>query len=288
MWILLGFLTALFTTFQEIVTKRIVGKIDPYVIAWSWLFFSLPFYLIVFLKEPMPPIGPDFWKALIVSTVILSVACVYYVKAIQVSDLSLCVPMLAFTPLFLLGTSPLLVNEFPTPVGLIGVIVIVIGSYILNIRDMKNGWLMPFKDLITQKGPRYMLIVAFLFSIGANMDKIGVVNSSPIVWIFTLNFCVCVVLTFVMLKRSRDIWPQMRNQLGWLCLAGFYNGAAILFQMFAIKLTLVSYLIAVKRTSALMTAFYGLLILKEEGFKERLIGAFLMVLGVYLIAFTSH
>ncbi|HLF18826.1 MAG TPA: EamA family transporter [Candidatus Omnitrophota bacterium] len=287
MWILLGFLTALFTTLQEIVTKKIVGKIDPYVIAWSWLFFSLPFYLVVFLKEPMPVIGPQFWKAVIVSTVILSVACVYYVKAIQVSDLSLCVPMLAFTPLFLLVTSPLLVNEFPTPIGLVGVVVIVIGSYILNIKDRAKGWLMPFKDLITQRGPRYMLIVAFLFSIGANMDKIGVVNSSPIVWIFTLNLSVCVILTFVMLKKSSNIFPQLKSQFGWLCLAGFYNGAAILFQMVAIQMTLVPYLIAVKRTSALMTVFYGLLILKEEGLKERLLGAFLMVLGVYLIAFTQ-
>ena len=132
-----------------------------------------------------------------------------------------------------------------------------------------------------------MLIVAFLFSIGANMDKIGVVNSSPIVWIFTLNLSVCVILTFVMLKKSSNIFPQLKSQFGWLCLAGFYNGAAILFQMVAIQMTLVPYLIAVKRTSALMTVFYGLLILKEEGLKERLLGAFLMVLGVYLIAFTQ-
>jgi len=287
MWILLGFLTAFFTSLQEVVTKKITGKIDPYIIAWGWLFFSLPFYLVVILKEPLPPIGGDFWKALVVSTYILTVACVYYVKAIEVADLSLCVPMLAFTPLFLLVSSPLLVGEFPSPLGLVGVLVIVIGSYILNINDVKKGWLQPFKDLYILRGPRYMFIVAFLFSIGANMDKIGVVNSSPIVWIFTLNTCVCISLTFVMLKRSKNIPVQIKSHFWWLFLAGFYNGAAILFQMVAIKMTLVPYLIAVKRTSALMTASYGLFILKEKGLKVRLAGASLMILGVYLIAFTS-
>jgi len=287
MWIILGFLTAVFTSLQEIVTKRIVGKIDPYVIAWGWLFFSLPFYLVVIFREPLPAIGPHFWNAVLVSTVILTVAAVYYVKAIEVSDLSLCVPMLAFTPLFLLATSPVLVGEFPAPAGLAGVLVIVVGSYMLNIQDRKKGWLQPFLDLWINKGPRYMLIVAFLFSIGANMDKIGVVNSSPIVWIFTLNAAVTVTLTAVMLKRSKDILRQVRSQLPWLFLAGFYNGAAILFQMLAIEMTIVPYLIAVKRTSALMTALYGLVILKEKGFKERMAGAFLMVLGVYLIAFAK-
>jgi drug/metabolite transporter (DMT)-like permease len=285
MWILLGFLTALFTSLQEIVTKRIAGKIDPYVIAWGWLFFSLPFYLLVILREPLPAIGPHFWKAVAVSTVILTVAAVYYVKAIEISDLSLCVPMLAFTPLFLLATSPVLVGEFPAPLGLLGVLVIVAGSYMLNLQDRRKGWLQPFKDLWINKGPRYMLIVAFLFSIGANIDKIGVVNSSPVVWIFALNASVTLALTAVMLKRSKDIFRQVRSQFGWLFLAGFYNGTAILFQMFAIEMTIVPYLIAVKRTSALMTALYGLIILKEKGFKERLAGAFLMVLGVYLIAF---
>src|SRR5688572_12923638 len=125
MWILLGFLTALFTSLQEVVTKKITGKIDPYIIAWGWLFFSLPFLLAVLVKEPIPEIGMDFWKALAVSTALLTVACVYYVKAIEVADLSLCVPMLAFTPLFLLISSPLLVGEFPSPLGLVGVVVIV-------------------------------------------------------------------------------------------------------------------------------------------------------------------
>ena len=55
--------------------------------------------------------------------------------------------------------------------------------------------------------------------------------------------------------------------------------------MMAIDMTIVPYLIAVKRTSALMTTCYGLTILKEQGFKERMLGAALMVAGVFLLAF---
>jgi len=285
MWILLAFLTAFFTSLQEIITKKISRQINPYVIAWGWMFFTLPFFLVIFLIEDKPTVGPDFYKALIVSTVVLTFAAIYYVKAIEASDLSLCVPMLTFTPLFLLITSPILLGEFPKPLGLLGVFIIVAGSYILNIKDRKKGWLMPFKDLIAQKGPRYMLFVALLFSVGANMDKIGVVNSSPIYWIFILNITTCIVLTFVMLKKCQNPLAQMKPFLGWLVLAALFNGIAIIFQMNAVKLTIIPYLIAVKRTNALMTVLFGLVILKEQGFKERLTGAILMVIGVFFIAF---
>ncbi|MCK5259579.1 MAG: hypothetical protein KAJ70_00825 [Candidatus Omnitrophica bacterium] len=55
--------------------------------------------------------------------------------------------------------------------------------------------------------------------------------------------------------------------------------------MIAIKMTLVPYLIAVKRTSVIMTSLFGLFLFKEKGLRERLIGVVLMVLGVLMISF---
>ena len=98
---------------------------------------------------------------------------IFYMKAIKASDLSITVPMLTFSPLFLLITSPLTLGEFPNLFGLFGILFIVAGSYMLNIKQRKEGWLVPFKALLSQNGPKFMLIVAFLWSISANFDKIG-------------------------------------------------------------------------------------------------------------------
>jgi len=53
-------------------------------------------------------------------------------RALQLTPLSLCVPYLAFTPLWLLVISFFLVHETPTLRGVVGVCVITAGAYMLN------------------------------------------------------------------------------------------------------------------------------------------------------------
>jgi uncharacterized membrane protein len=57
-----------------------------------------------------------------------------------------------------------------------------------------------------------------------------------------------------------------------------------IFQMTAINLTLVSYVISIKRTSVIMSVLFGYFIFKEKGLKERLTGTSIMVIGVLSIA----
>ena len=58
----------------------------------------------------------------------------------------------------------------------------------------------------------------------------------------------------------------------------------MILQMLAVSLTLVAHVIAIKRTSTIMSVLWGFLIFKEAGIKERLPGAGIMVVGVLLIS----
>ena len=51
----------------------------------------------------------------------------------------------------------------------------------------------------------------------------------------------------------------------------------------AISMTDVAYMISVKRTSLIMSVFYGWALFKEEKIKERLLGSIVMLAGVILI-----
>ncbi|MGZ7069890.1 MAG: EamA family transporter, partial [Methanobacterium sp.] len=64
---------------------------------------------------------------------------------------------------------------------------------------------------------------------------------------------------------------------------GFFSALAIVTQYIAITTLLVPYVIAIKRTSTIMSVLFGSLIFKEKGIKGRLLGAGIMVLGVILI-----
>ena len=287
MWLFLGLLTAFLTSLVDVLGRKALNRVDVYTMAWAWPFFSAVAIGPMVFFQPIPPLGPLFWPAALSSTVILTVSFVYYAKAIQSADLSLTVPMLTFTPLLLLITSPLMLRESPKFMGFWGIILIVIGSYLLNFKERANGYFAPFHSLWRVQGARYMLFVALLYSIGANVDKIGVQNSSPVFWIFTIYGLSAIPLSLIFWKKVVGRRSQLKRGLPLFILMGILGALANVVQMVAINMTIVPYLIAVKRTSVFITSLFGFWMFKESGFRERAWGAALMVLGVFVIAFSQ-
>lgn len=284
MWVVLALLTAIFTSMHDALSKKVMLKVDAYVVAWAWLFFSLPPLYICLSLQKTPVLGAPFGMAVAASTVIVTIAAILYFRGIEASDLSITMPMLAFTPFFLLGTSPLMLGEFPRPMGFCGILLIVVGCYILNLKEHAKGYLAPFRALIREKGPRSMLVVALLFSIGANIDKIGVRASSPIMWIAALNTAIAAALFAVMLVKSRDVPAQIKRGGVPLVMIGVLNALALICQMYAIRLTIVPYLISIKRMSVVMTSILGFIFFGEKDVRNRLIGVLMMVAGAVLIS----
>lgn len=286
MWFLLAFSSAIFDSLKDFFSKKSFVHADEYVIGWAMRCFSIPLLLIVLWWLPSPHLENRFWPALIVSGSLNVIATVCYVKAIKHSDLSKVAPMATFSPLFLLLFSPLIVGEFPPLLGLTGVLFIVGGSYLLNIKERHGGYLMPFKALVRERGPKYMLLTAFLWSITASFDKIGVQSSSPVVWVTGVTIFLSVGLSFFLWHKSSAISIQMRKGVYTLIGLAVMNVLANVAKMTALSLTLVVYVSAINRLGVLISVFYGHYFFKEVGVKERLAGAFVMVLGSILIVFS--
>jgi uncharacterized membrane protein len=87
-----------------------------------------------------------------------------------------------------------------------------------------------------------------------------------------------------MLYKSPRATKQIPAVLKKLVPIGFFCALTVIFQMLAVSLTLVAHVIAIKRTSTMMSVLWGFLVFKEAGFKERLLGASIMIAGVLLIS----
>ncbi|MGB8688000.1 MAG: EamA family transporter [Microcoleus sp.] len=283
-WLILGIFTAFFEAVKDVFGKQNLKKSDEYVVAWSLSFFSVIFLIPWVIHTGIPILNTQFWISLLIGGSINAVTTLLYIKAIKVSDLSLTVPLVALTPLFMLLTSPLIVGEYPKFFDYIGILLIVIGSYLLNIKEKSQGYLAPFKALLNEPGPKFMLIVAFLWSITSNFDKIGVKNSSPIFWLFSLFGTMTVLLLPILLHKTPNPSRKILKQLPMLATMGFFNAIGVLCQMQALTLTLVVQAIAIKRTSVLMGVLFGHFIFKEKDIQQRLLGAGIMILGVFFIS----
>lgn len=283
-WLVLAACTAVFESIRDVFSKRGLRSSDEFVTAWSWRFFSLPFLVPLLLIVELPTLGADFWWVLGVDGALNLAAGILYMRAIARSDLSLTVPIIAFTPVFLLLTSPLILGEFPDASGVAGIVLIVAGSYILNLSRRSHGWLGPLRALFTEPGPRLMLMVAMIFSVTSNLDKIGVENSSPIVWSVSMTLVLSLGMIPVVAMASRRPLGQIRGGYRPLLFIGLFNALVLVCQMTAIELTLVAYVISIKRTSAVLSVLWGHVFFDEPGLRERAAGAALMVLGVASIA----
>lgn len=143
MWIIYSFLVAIFTAAKSVSSKKSLRSVDEYVVSWFMAFlpgiFILPFYLF----NPIPSLGDDFWTVLIADCLLSAVALVWSIRALLKSDLSVTMPLVAFTPLFMLLTGYLMLREVPDAGGFVGVVLVVIGAYFLNIKERKNGYMAP-------------------------------------------------------------------------------------------------------------------------------------------------
>lgn len=281
---ILAFVTALSEASKDIFSKYNLRHIDEYTAS-----FSMHLVITVLLAPAVLYFGIEelsvrFLSALLASSVLQLIVILLYMKAIKRSELSVTVPLVTLTPLFMLITSPILIGQFPGALGLLGIFLIVVGTYTLNI-ESKGGLWAPFTRVVTNQGSRYMLIVAFLWSVTANIDKIGVEETSPVTWAFAKDLVILFYLIPIMLLKSESPFTQLKSRAKPLFFIGLFRTISVLSQMFAIQFILVAYVISIKRSSALLIILYSFFFLDEKMyFKTRLTGIIIITIGLVLIA----
>lgn len=283
LWFVLALIAAITHAARTAVSKKLLQNVDEYLVAWATSIFALPFMIIALFFFGLPKIDTIFWIALLIGVLLNTITTILYFKSIKLSPLSLTVPFLTFTPLFLLITSPIMLGEFPSLWGVIGISLIVFGAYVLNIQTLHKGFLAPFKAIFKEKGSVLMLIVALIFSITANIDKIAILHSNPVFYIFLFHVFLTIIFTSLIQFKSKDKIKQVKKNYLGLILIGFLFAVMIVSQMIAIKLTLVAYVNSVKRTTVIFSVIFGYFFFKEKNFKQCLAGAIIMVIGVVLI-----
>ncbi len=282
MWILFATLNPLAEGFRSVFIKKSSQSVDPLILAWgNYIIPILIFVPLIFFIDLK--FNFQFFYAVAGSGIINLTAVILYMKAISEADISQVMPIMSFTPLFLLITSPIMVGEFPNELGLVGVLLVVAGSYLLNLSKKSAGLFAPFKALLKNKGTRYMLIVSFIWSLSANFDKLSIQASSIYQHIIFMNLFIFSGMTIILMTKRKFGKNEIGKNKWHILRISFFTAGAFFFHMNALALTLVAYVVALKRLSGVFSVFLGYFILNEPDLRERLLGAIVMFSGVILI-----
>ncbi|MBT5306574.1 MAG: EamA family transporter [Candidatus Scalindua sp.] len=283
-WFVYAFVCALSLATADALSKKALDdNIDSSIVAWVRTGYTLPFmaFIIPFIEKP--ELDSIFYMAIFLAVPLDIIALLLYMKAIKVSPLSLTLPFLSLTPVFLIGTSYIILGERPDKSGFIGIVLVVIGAYLLNVHTISRGLLEPFKTIAKEQGSVLMIIVAFTFSIGACIGKIAVQHSSPIFFSVVYSFLLSLFLFLVISFRNKQFLSKVTSRPILFLLIGILITIMIITHVKAINLVEVAYMVSVKRLSILFGVIYGVVFFKETNIKERLLGATVMVSGIIMI-----
>lgn len=280
-WIFYALISAFSLATADVISKKAMGRTDEYVIAWVRQGYSLPFLALTFLFIDIPSLDSTFWLTLLFLLPLEITAIILYVKAIKLSPLSLTIPFLALSPVFIIVIAFFILGELPDRSGLLGIILIALGAYILNVRTAREGLLGPIKAIGRERGSILMIIVALIYSITATLGKMAIQHSSPLFFGAFYPFVLTVSLTIIIgLKGHLHHVASHPKTFLWI---GLFISIMILSHFMALSLTDVAYMISVKRVSLIFSVLYGRILFGEENTGERLIGSILMIGGVVSI-----
>ncbi len=287
MWIFYAFLTAFFFATSDALTKRALRSRDEYFIAWIRLVFALPVLIISLFFIDIPVLDRTFWIATLIALPLEITAIVLYTKALKSSPLTLTMPFLSLTPVFLIGISYLIVGERVSLQGGAGILFIAIGSYILNIHTAGRSLIEPLRSILREKGSVMMVIVAFIFSFTSSLGKMAIVHSSPVFFGSFYFILVTILFTPIAIGMNRQEVFLNKRDIVHLIPIGVTYSLMIIFHMIAMSLTNVAYMISVKRMSLFFSILYGYILFKEERIGERTAGTLLMFAGFVLILLST-
>jgi len=268
--------------------------VDEYFVGWAKMFLSVPVLLLFLFSFDFPQVSAQFYVTLAKLLPLDIIAYCLMMKAFKASPLSLTVPFLAVTPAFSVLVAYMMLGETASVLGIVGVLSVVIGAYVLNADAAKRKGLMePLKRAFTEKGSRFMLIVAFIFSFTSTLGKKAILQSS--VSFFTGIYFTIFALALAPLAINRVLHMSSgkrkalkrfladRNNLLIFLAMGLVFGLAVVFHCLGIAGANVAYAISIKRSSIIFSVLYGGILFKEANIHIRLAGAGLMFAGMILV-----
>jgi drug/metabolite transporter (DMT)-like permease len=288
-WILFGLLSALSLATNNALLKKTFVKHNEYVVTWLAYFVTMILLLALLPLISIPRIGSGFYGAFLIGLPLEIIAIVLYIKALKYSPLSLTLPFLSLTPVFLIVVSYLLVGETVSALGALGIVCITIGGYTLNIREFRKGIFQPFAAIFRERGSVYMILVAFIYSITASLGKKAIAHSSPMFFAVVYLTGFFLLLTPVTLYLTRKEWKLVSccEILRAALLPGICEFVATVSYVMGLSLTKVAYFVSVRRLSVLIAVLYGFILFKESGIGERFLGASMMLAGFVLLALAA-
>lgn len=285
LWFILSLASAFLMASNAAFLKRYFSDITSWEMAVIPFFYATPFCLVMLLGfVEIPVITTRFWLHFAWVLPLTTIAMVMHFRAVHMSPLSLTMPFLAFTPVFVILTGQLMLGETLGSMGIVGILLVVAGGYIINIDAARYGALGPIRAIFREPGSAMMLFVAALYGVCSVGGKLLILNASPMFAAMFLFSLYGPLLTILLTVSGKVSFKALTAKPGLGIIIGLMIFAEIICHNLAISMIAAAYMVTIKRMAGIFSVIYGWLLFREHGIKYRLVGTVIMTGGAVVIA----
>jgi len=286
LWVVFALLSALFLSFADIFKKKVLFK--EHAMEFSTVLSIFSFIIVLFL---LPFVNFDISRNILgliyVVSVISTAGLLLMNKAIRHLEISEVEPLLNFSPAFLFILAYIYLGERLGASQILGIILLIVGAYVLESDHKLKTFLSPFKKLLASKYLFYVFLVIIMYSFSAIFDKIILTNIDKFSYIFfvfgfrALNFIVLMIIFYDGIKGIK----HGVNKAGFpIAIISFLLFFSLMSYYSAISIAFVSLVIPIKRLSTLFSTAVGGELFHDHGLKYKIVACLIMILGAVLVA----
>jgi drug/metabolite transporter (DMT)-like permease len=275
LWILFAIISGIFVSLRELYIKKYI-KQSPEIISFTTRFYgSIVFMIIAFQGNIVIKDLPVFSGITILTVIITAVATLIRLRLIKTEDLSLTTPWLGCIPIFVVAWSMLLYHELPDTLALIGILLVCIGAFTINLQGGR---------IKINRASLWMILVAILLGFTTSVDKIAIGASSAITYSLIWTITSAVLMYGVARKKTKRVIIVDKH----LVFQAVLWVIEFLFQMLAVQnISQISsgqtYVKTLTMLNIVITTVISSIIFKEKERRNRILSAVLIFMGAVIV-----
>ena len=287
--IILVCLSALLHAIRDFFTKQ---SNDKQIFVWWYQVFSIIFYFPLFVYFILVEGVPSF-MALVMGVVSGFIHFFYWIflsKAYEKGDLSHVYPIMRSAPALVLVFSIIFLKEQVSLLGVIGILSVAFGVYIINLKSMRlHDLLEPITSIAKERPVRYAFLTLLAVTAYSLVDKIGVSYAAPIIFsyllaLFAFAFYTPYILATKKISAIKNEWHKNKKIIMW---NGFLVMTSYSLILFVFTFSKLSYVVGLRQMSVVFAVVLGSYLLKEKHTFIRLPAAIVIFIGIFLISIAS-
>ncbi len=271
--------------FQKQLTQRSANPL--FIIGATHALLTLGVLPLLVLGRLPLRLSSGFWTNIAVCALLAVAGNVLLVYALQSANLSVLGPINAYKSVISLVLGVFLIGEVPAPMGTVGVLLILAGSYFVVDRDLDQPRSNAFARFFRERGVQFRFAALGLSATEAIFLKKALLLSSPLttfVFWSILGLPIAAVATALLLRHGvRNEVVLLRGNWSTYARLAFATGVMQLTTLFTFGKLQVGYSLALFQLSALVGVILGHRYFQEGRIRKRLLGSAIMAAGAALI-----